>query len=212
MRSTASGWRDPRLWIGVAIVAASVVVGARVLASADDTVQVWAVAGQLGPGDRVGESDLVAHRVRFADEAHLAGYFTVDEELPADLELTRGVGAGELLPRGAVGTAGERDVLELPITVDPGLVPASVRTGSVVSVYVTAPSDPGRPVGAGSTGASGSLLLEEATVVDAPESDPGLSASGRRQLVLAVAQDDVERYFELTSTTESPVLTVVRRG
>ena len=32
------GWRDPRLWIGVAIVAVSVLVGALVLGTSDDTV------------------------------------------------------------------------------------------------------------------------------------------------------------------------------
>ena len=41
----------------------------------------------------------MAQRVRFADTGALGGYFTVDDELPADLELTRSVGAGELLPR-----------------------------------------------------------------------------------------------------------------
>ena len=49
-------------------VAASVVAGARVLATADDTVQVWAAASDMGAGDRLTEADLVASRVRFADE------------------------------------------------------------------------------------------------------------------------------------------------
>lgn len=210
MRSTTPGWRDPRLWIGVAIVAASVVGGARLLATADDTVQVWSVSAEMGPGDRVTESDLVAERVRFADDAQLDGYFTVADDLPADLELTRAVGAGELLPRGAVGTVGDTGSLELPISVDPALVPASVRSGSVVSVYVTAPTAPSDD-GEAAVGTD-SLLLAEATVVDAPSTDPGFSASGRRQLVLAVSEADVERYFELTAAVESPVLTVVRRG
>jgi len=48
------------------LVAASVVVGARVLAAADDTVQVWAAARDLGAGQRVEADDLVAQRVRFA--------------------------------------------------------------------------------------------------------------------------------------------------
>ena len=39
---------DPRLWVGVAIVAVCVVAGARLLAAADDTVAVWAVAPTWG--------------------------------------------------------------------------------------------------------------------------------------------------------------------
>ncbi|WP_244931942.1 hypothetical protein [Nocardioides sp. W7] len=215
MRATTSGWRDPRLWVGVAIVAVSVVAGARLLGAADDTVRVWAVAADIGPGDRLAESELVARRVRFADEADLDGYFTVDDELPADLELTRGVGDGELLPRGAVAAAGDRDRLELPVSVDPALVPASVRAGSVVSVYLSAPGSAGGAGGAGVPDAPGpadGLLLDEATVVDAPPVASGFSASGRRQLVLAVAEADVERYFDQLGAVENPVLTVVRRG
>jgi hypothetical protein len=41
LRVRRPGWRDPRLWIGVVLVAGSVVAGARLLAAADDTVQVW---------------------------------------------------------------------------------------------------------------------------------------------------------------------------
>ena len=99
------GWRDPRLWIGVVLVAGSVVAGARLLAAADDTVQVWAAATDLGAGARLTEEDLVATRVRFADEDTQAGYYTVDDELPADLQLVHGLGAGELVPRAAVGSA-----------------------------------------------------------------------------------------------------------
>src|SRR6185436_1849467 len=49
-RAAAPGWRDPRLWIGVAIVAASVLVGALVLGSSDDTVPVWAAGDEMGAG------------------------------------------------------------------------------------------------------------------------------------------------------------------
>jgi hypothetical protein len=207
VRATTSGWRDPRLWAGVAIVAVSVVAGARLLGAADDTVQVWAVAADVGPGDRLAESDLVPHRVRFADEDALGGYFTVEDELPGDLQLTRGVGGGELLPRGAVAAAGADGRVELPISVDPALVPVSVAAGSVVSVHLNAPA-----AGPGAAVPGDSLLLEDATVVDAPSAGSGFSAGGRRQLVLAVGEDDVERYFELTGAVENPVLTVVRRG
>jgi hypothetical protein len=209
VRSATSGWRDPRLWVGVALVAVSVVAGARFLAAADDTVQVWAVAADLAPGEAVAEGDLVAERVRFADEDRLAGYFTVDDELPAGSVLLRAVGDGELLPRAAVGTAEDDGMLELPISVDPALVPPSVGAGSVVSVYAAAPAGAGRPV---STGATDSPLLEGARVVDAPADEPGFSATGRRQLVLAVTEADVERYFEVTAAAEDPVLTVVAGG
>ena len=79
-RASRPGWRDPRLWIGVVIVAVSVVGGARLMASADDTVGVWSVAVDAGPGTRLSADDLVAHRVRFADAGDVDGYFTVERD------------------------------------------------------------------------------------------------------------------------------------
>ena len=49
-RSRRPGWRNPRLLLGLVLVAGSVVLGARLLAAADDTVGVWAVARDLPAG------------------------------------------------------------------------------------------------------------------------------------------------------------------
>ncbi|MGZ4445964.1 MAG: hypothetical protein ACXVW4_04045 [Nocardioides sp.] len=203
-RAATPGWRDPRMWVGVLIVAVSVVAGARLVASADDSVQVWAAAGDLGPGDRVQADDLVARRVRFADAGDLGRYFAVTDRLPADLELTRGVGSGELLPRAAVGSAGASDTVQVPLAVDPEQVPDSVSSGSVVDVWLVPSSGRHRPAQAGPA-------LAGVTVVDAPPVDEGFSTTGKRQLVLAVGQDDAAAFFALLSGLESPTITVVRR-
>ena len=209
-RGGRAAWRDPRLWIGIVLVAASVVVGARVLAAADDTVRVWAAADDLGAGQRVDAEDLVAQRVRFADADTLDGYFTVDDELPGDLELSRSVAAGELLPRAAVGVPDQAGLVQVPIAVDPELVPPSVGPGDTVDVYVVAPrtTEPGGP--AASEPATGPAL-SAATVVDAPELGSSFGTSGKRQLVLAVPEADAPRFFALLATYDAPSLTVVRR-
>jgi hypothetical protein len=214
-RAATPGWRDPRLWVGLLIVAVSVVAGSRLLAAADDTVAVWAVAADAGPGAALTEADLVAHRVRFAEPDDLAGYYRVDDTLPDELRLVRGVGTGELLPRGAVGAADQpTDTVELPVAVESEQVPPAVHAGSVVDVYLVgdpARGDPAR--GEADTGEPGTPVLQEATVVDAPDADDGFAgATGRRQLVLAVPQTDATAYFAAIAALESPSLTVVRRG
>jgi hypothetical protein len=211
LRGHRSAWRDPRLWIGVVLVAASVVVGARVLAAADDTVQVWAAATDLGAGQRVEADDLVAKRVRFGDDEALAAYFTVDDELPADLELTRSITAGELLPRGAVGTSSATGLVEVPIAVEPELVPPSVAPGDVVDVYVVAPLTAAVDAPDEQPPPSGPALTG-ATVVAAPELASSFGTSGRRQLVLAVPEADAPGFFTLLARYDAPSLTVVRRG
>lgn len=196
-RARPPGWRDPRLWIGLLIVAVSVVGGSRLLAAADDTVAVWAVVDDRGPGTALTEADLVVRRVRFAEEGDLAAYYSAAETLPADLRLARAVGAGELLPRSAVGTAEQQaGLVELPVAVEAEQVPPSVTTGSTVDVYLA-----GEPV------------LREATVVDAPSVEAGFGAAGgRRQLVLSVPEDSAAAYFEAVAAVDTPVLTVVGRS
>ena len=209
VRASTPGWRDPRLWVGVAIVAVSVVAGARLLASADDTVAVWGVAADMGAGDLVTEDDLVVQRVRFADNEGRDRYFTVDDGLPPDLELVRGVGEGELLPRAAVGPASATDTLQVPISVAAARVPASVDAGSVVDVFIVArPSDPERGVPRG----PGEPALQAVTVVAAPSLDDTFGTSGERQLDLAVPEPEAQAFFELLNSFDDPVLTVVRRG
>jgi hypothetical protein len=211
LRGHRSGWRDPRLWIGIALVAASVVAGARALAAADDTVQVWAAADDLGAGQQVVADDLVATRVRFADLEAQGGYFTVDDELPADLELTRSVAAGELLPRGAVGTPHETGLVEVPIAVEPELVPPSIGPGDVVDLYVVAPLT-AEVDGQRTDPPPSGPALSGATVVDAPELESSFGTSGKRQLVLAVPEADAPAFFDLLARYDAPSLTVVRRG
>jgi hypothetical protein len=212
-RVRSPGWRDARLWIGLVLVAGSVVAGSRLLAAADDTVQVWAAASDLGAGARLTEDDLVAARVRFADEDTQAGYYAVDDELPAELELVHGVSAGELLPRTAVGRTGDSGLVEVPIAVEPEQVPPSVVAGAVVDVYVVAApdaEDPGEDV-AGPAPGDGPALAG-VTVVDAPPLEESFGTSGRRQLVLAVPEAEAAPFFVLLGSHDTAVLTVVRRG
>jgi hypothetical protein len=205
VRATRPGWRDPRLWVGIFIVAGSVVAGARLLAAADDTVAVWAAARDMGAGDTVTAGDLVVRRVRFGEAGGLDHYFAAGTALPSDLQLQRGIGAGELLPRRSVGSAGDDGLVQLPVAVDAELVPPSVVAGSVVDLYVL-------PSGGGRCPAGCDPVLQGVTVVSATSVDEGFGASGQRQLVLGVADSDAGDYFEAYGRVDSPSVTVVRRG
>ena len=196
-RATRPGWRDPRLWIGVAIVAVSVVAGARLLAGADESVTVWVAGSDLAAGDEVAGDDLEPRRVRFVDDTDLDHYLPADEPLPADARLLRGVGEGELVPRAAIGAAEDTGLLHLPVAVDPALVPGSVSSGSVVSVYVR---------GTGRCVECAGPALEGVTVVEARSAD---DLTGARQLVLAVEQEEADRWFALLADLEAPVVTVL---
>ncbi len=208
VRSSSPGWRDPRLWVGVAIVAASVVVGARVLADADDTVQVWAVAEDAGVGERLDPDGLVARRVRFADDDDLTRYFTVDDELPDDLTVLRGLGGGELLPRSAIGTTDDAGTVTVSLAVTPLLVPSGVGPGAVVDVYVTGDA----ALDARVRRDAGEPALEGVTVVAAPPTEDGFAPSGERQVELAVPDDEVGAFYGLLGSLGTPVVSLAQVG
>jgi len=209
------GWRDPRLWIGVAIVAACIVAGARLLGSADDTVAVWAVRADAGAGAILTRADLETHRVHFATSSDLDDYYRADATLPDHLALTRGIGSGELLPRSAIASGPASDQVQVPLAVEPVRVPPAVRSGSVVDVYVAGGpgSGPGSGLGAADAGDAGAApALNAVTVVAAPGLDDVFgSAQSKRQLTLAVPEKRAQAFFGLLGGLDDPTITVVLR-
>lgn len=196
-RARRPGWRDPRLWAGVAIVAVSVVAGSRLLAAADETVPVWAAAADLAPGAAFDQGDLVSTPVQLAD-TDPARYLKVGDMLPEGV-LLRGVGEGELVPAAAIGPAEQSGTVQVPISVDPEQVPPSVAAGAVVDVYLVG------------EGATGDPALSAVSVVDAPAIEDSFVVSGKRQLVLAVPEADAHGFFALLAADSTATLTVVRR-
>lgn len=134
-------WRDPRLWLGVVLVLGCVVVGARVLAAADDTVAVWVLDADQPAGSDLAESDVHPVDVHFADPADGRRYLPATEPLPPGLHLVREVGAGELLAAAAVSTDPGSVPAQLPLGVsDPGL-PADLAPGESVDVWAVPTDD-----------------------------------------------------------------------
>ncbi|MDZ5622877.1 hypothetical protein [Nocardioides bizhenqiangii] len=201
-RVARAGWRDPRLWIGLLIVAGSVVLGARLLAAADDTVSVWAVVDDQGVGAPVGADDVVAVRVRFADDEELERYLSAADPLPEGMVLSRGIGAGELLPRAAIDTAQDAGTVQVPLDLEPHRVPGTVDAGSVIDVYV---GGRGKEVPQGPA-------LSEVTVVAAPPVEESFAVTGTRQLVLAVDDAAVAPFLALLDGQDDPVVRVVQRS
>ncbi|TIC81649.1 hypothetical protein [Nocardioides sp. GY 10127] len=206
-RVRQTGWRDPRLWIGVAIVAASVVLGARVMAGADDTVTVWSAGADLPAGTTLDASDLVATQVHFADEADLGAYLTAADAVPEGAVLLREVDAGELLPRSALGEGLPDDVVDLAVPVPVEQVPGSVAVGSVVDVQLL-PGPGGLPVGAARAGwEAGQPVLAQALVVEVGDAASATSGTVRR-LVLEVDADEAEQWYRVRSAFPDPVVSV----
>lgn len=179
-------WLDARLVLGILLVLTSVVVGARVVAEADDSVPVWAAARDLAPGANLATGDLVARRLRLDEGA--ARYVAASGAAPTGFVLARPVGAGELLPAGALiepGQAAERRLVTVPV--ERFHYPADLRAGERVDVYRTKPPEGGK-------GAAPALVVRAANVAGVDDGGGRLATGGAGVgVVLSVAPDTVTR-------------------
>ena len=200
-RATRPGWRDPRIVLGVLIVAASVLAGAALLGSGEDTDTVWAVRKDLPEGTQL-TADMVRQRaVHFADGADAVRYVT--GPVPAGRTLSRPVGAGELLPRAALGGS-SRHLVEVPLRVDVDDVPATVREGSTVDVWV-APRD-----AAPDAQQRARRVLTDVVVVRLPRVGTSLAPETSRQVIVAVPPGT--RLEDALGATSSGRVVITRQG
>jgi hypothetical protein len=209
-RPRRARWRDPRLVVGIAVIAVCGLLGARLLGSADDTVGVWAVRTPMAEGQPVTTADVVRRQIRFEDQADADRYVSADQDLPGGATLSRAVGAGELLPREALGSADDRELTEVPLSVPTEAVPATLRVGSVVDVYVTpdaAVSGSGADANPRST-----LVFDDVTVLAAPRTGTALGPSATRQVIVGVGPDQTGRLpSALASLSAGTVVLTARR-
>ena len=148
------GLRDPRLLTGIVLVALSAALGSWAVARAGRTVPVYATAVTLVAGDQVPADALLVRQVRLEDPGP---YLLVEDGPPADLVVLRTVGAGELVPRDAVGTAADQEWRPVAITPRAAL-PTTVGPGSLVDLWLV--PDPKETVGEPVELAAGLVVAE----------------------------------------------------
>ncbi len=180
VRLTRPRWRDTRLLAGVLLVLLAVVLGARLMATADDTVAVWSLTRALDAGAPLQADDLRPVNVRLGEASN--AYVGVASGLPTGYVAARPLSAGELLAVGAVTPAGSGPALRnVTVAVGRFHAPADVGRGQRVDVYVT-PDD-----GATALTVSGALVAD--VVTDGGRLGPSGDGMG---VVLAVPPEDVQ--------------------
>ena len=127
------GWRDPRLLVGIVMVAGSVALGSWAVQSAQSTVPVYVARDAMVPGQRIGTDDVVVANVQLAP-GELKHYLSADVALPADAVAVRVVGDNELVPANAVGAASDLEVRSVAIPLE--RAPSrDVTVGALVDVW-----------------------------------------------------------------------------
>ena len=173
------------------MVALCALLGARLLGGGDASVDVWAARAALHEGQQVTAADLVARQVRFADQADADRYLSAGGDLPTGATLDRAVGAGELLPRAALGRSAPGSLTDVPLSVSTEAVPATVHVGSVVDVWVTPDNVAPRAGGSlvGPRAPRSTLVFHDVSVVSAPGASTSLGPAATRQVIVGVGAD-----------------------
>jgi hypothetical protein len=131
---------DPRLLIGLLLVAGSVAGVVGIVSTADDSVQVYAAARTLTPGQRVTADDLTAVSVRLDSAA--SRYVSLGALPAGGVLVGRTVASGELVPISALGTTEGSRLASLVLVVAKQL-PGSLVAGTTADVWAAVPQEGG---------------------------------------------------------------------
>lgn len=138
--ATRKALLDPRLVIGVLLVAASVAGVVAIVAANDRSIDVYAATRPFAPGDRLTAQQLEVRSVRLDVAADL---YLAPGDVPAEgVLVSRSVSIGELVPVSALGGVDGARLAALVLEVK-GALAASVGAGSVVEVWAAAQSEAG---------------------------------------------------------------------
>ena len=203
-RLATPSWLDGRLVLGVLLVLVSVLVGAKVLAGADSSQQVWSATHDLAPGTLLTTGDVELTKVRLFGTSgrYLAG------PAPVGYVVLRQVGSHELLPHDALSAPGDRvQRRDVSVAVAYGHLPTDLRGGDVVDLYVT-PDDKAIRRGGKAVDLTVPRLVLSNVVVARVTRSSGLTSSG--QTVPVVLTVDPSQVLAVVQAIADGPLDLVR--
>jgi hypothetical protein len=186
-------WIDPRLVLGILLIAGSMAAGSTIISAADRSVRVWALTRDVAASTVLSADDVRPARVRLFDSA--PGYLGTTQS-PAGQAVTRALSAGELLPAAALRTSGPGLVVSLPVR--PENAP-SVTRGQAVDVWASTKDCGPRRV------------LASAAVQEVGTDDAGAltTGTGLLQVALRVGRADADRLLAVLGIESTIRLVVV---
>ncbi|MCW2603735.1 MAG: hypothetical protein JWN61_1870 [Pseudonocardiales bacterium] len=169
-RFRAPSWLDLRLVLGIALVLGSVVLGARVVSSADERTAVWRTTHALAAGTVLTEEDLEVARVQLGDTG---GYVSAAEPI-AGQAMTRDVGPGELVAKSSVDETLPGTTVTIPVG---SLNAPAIERGARVAIWVSTEV------------CTAVIVLREAAVQAVADDRGGFSAASQIGVVVRVDAD-----------------------
>lgn len=176
------GWRDPRLIVGVLLVAISVTGVVTVVQTIDEREGYWAASSDLVPGAKVSADDF--HVVQASMSESSDQYWTAERALPPEFLVSSTILQGELLPQRQVSEEDPDGRQQVGVRVTEN-VPSTVNTGSRVDVWVAPSREDGRGY------EEPTKMIANAEVVGTDKNTSAFAASDTVTVYLMLSQDAV---------------------
>jgi flagella basal body P-ring formation protein FlgA len=176
-RVATPSWLDVRLVLGVALVLASVLLGARLVSSARHTAPVVAARRDLAAGTVLSADDLTVVSARLPGVA--SGSYATGPAQLVGRRLSHAVSAGELVPVAAVDSVATHTTVTVPLE---AAAAPDLRKGQRIELWV-------------SVGNCAALVLLPDVAVQAVRTDSGAfgSGTGGQDVTISVAPALAER-------------------
>jgi hypothetical protein len=187
-RISTPSWFDLRLVLGIVLILASVLIGARVVSSASRTYPRVAARHDLAAGSILTPSDVTLARVQLPHGG--TGVYVSQLEDAVGKQLSRAVSAGELIPAGALGNTVAQTTVTVPLA---AAAAPDLRKGQRIELWVSTSS------------CSSLVLLPDVTVqaVHADEDSAFSTGSGEQDVVISVAPDLADRVMQALALDEA---------
>lgn len=181
-------WLDLRLVVGIALVLASVLLGAVVVSHARHTTTAFVTTHAVAAGARLSAGDVEAVDVQLPDAQR--AQFPDEQKAIVGQTLTRSLAAGELVSTTALGGTDVGTTVSVPL--DAGAAP-DLHAGQRVRFWLSTPTC--RAV----------VLVADATVVQVRDSSGSFSSGRGQDIVLRLPDALADRVMSALAIADAQI-------
>jgi hypothetical protein len=172
-RQARPRWLDPKLFLGILLVLASMAFGARIIANADKSTEVWVAKEDIPENTVVDPAKMLARtKIRFTSDEDAKLYLSARNPFPKGVRSVRTVAKGELVPARALTKQPDDLLIDLPVPINGDGIPFDAAKGDRVDVWAVPAETKGDEVKAEAV-----KVLSDVQLMSLPKSG-GLGGSG----------------------------------
>lgn len=175
-RQARPRWLDPKLFLGILLVLASMAFGARIIANAESSTDVWVAKEDIAENTIIDPDKMLAvTKIRFTSQTDADLYITATEPFPKGIRVVRTVAKGELIPAKALTKDPDDNLIDLAVPVAAkGLTFDATGNGDRVDVWAVPKDD---DLNARSPEAKGILVAQDVQLMSLPKGG-GITGGG----------------------------------